>query len=40
MIPVKVKGKLAILLISSKNIYNDFYRRFNLIEYSDGTLSC
>lgn len=36
---VKVKGRLAILLIQSKTIYG-YYRRYNLVEYEDGTMAC
>lgn len=36
--PIKIKGKLAILLIPSKPIYQGMYKRYNLIEYEDGTM--
>ncbi len=36
--PIKVKGKLAVLLIPSK--FNGYYYRFNLVEYEDGTMAC
>lgn len=36
--PVKVNDKLAILLIPSKPIYQGRYKRYNLIEYEDGTM--
>lgn len=36
--PIKIKGKLAILLIPSKPIYQGRYKRYNLIEYEDGTM--
>lgn len=36
--PIKIKGKLAILLIPSKSIYQGRYKRYNLIEYEDGTM--
>ncbi len=36
--PIKIKGKLAVLLIPSKPIFNNLYRSFNLVEYEDGTM--
>ena len=38
MVSVKVNDKLAILLIPSKPIYQGMYKRYNLIEYEDGTM--
>ena len=39
MVPIKVNGRLAVLLIPSKIVYG-YYKRFNLVGYEDGTKAC